>query len=116
MYAYLHSFGVGKPGQSILDIETGTGVLPRHLYTDDIILSGIDISSNQIDQAKRLAYEQNMNIHFECTSAEDMVYNREQIDVITECQCFTYFGHAVFAQKLHQMLKRDGIFVVLYMT
>lgn len=116
MYAYLHAFGVGQPGQSILDIGTGTGVLPRHLYSDHITLHGIDISGNQIEQAKRLAYEQHMSIDFTCTSAEAMECTREQFDVITACQCFTYFDHTILASKLYQMLKKDGIFVVLYMA
>ena len=39
-------------GQTILDIGTGTGVLPRNMYKYGAKWTGTDISENQIEQAK----------------------------------------------------------------
>ena len=47
--------GLCKNGQSILDIGTGTGVLPRNMYEYGGKWTGIDISEEQIRQAKQLS-------------------------------------------------------------
>ncbi len=41
-------------GQSVLDIGTGTGVLPRNMYSYGAQWTGADISPEQIEQAKLL--------------------------------------------------------------
>ena len=42
-------------GQSVLDIGTGTGVLPRNMYQYGAKWTAADISENQIKQAKILS-------------------------------------------------------------
>lgn len=108
--------GLCIKGQRVLDIGTGTGVLPRNLYRYGSKFVGIDISANQIEQAKLLAEQSGMNIDFICTSAEDTDFPQDSFDVVTACQCFTYFNHSVLAKRLAEMLKSNGKFVVLYMA
>ncbi|MDE6275870.1 MAG: methyltransferase domain-containing protein [Clostridia bacterium] len=108
--------GLCVEGQSILDIGTGTGVLPRNLYRFGGKFVGIDISENQIEQAKILAKRENMDIHFRCVSAEDADFDNETFDVVTACQCFTYFNHKILSKRLADMIKSHGKFVVLYMA
>lgn len=92
-YQKLIQANVGVKGQKVLDIGTGTGVLPRNLYRYGAEFTGIDLSENQIQQAKALAEMSNMNIHFQCIAAEKINLPDESFDVITACQCFTYFNH-----------------------
>ena len=42
-------------GQTVLDIGTGTGVIPRNMYRYGAKWIGTDISENQIEQAKILS-------------------------------------------------------------
>lgn len=42
-------------GQNVLDLGTGTGVLPRNMYRYGAKWIGTDISKNQIEQAKILS-------------------------------------------------------------
>lgn len=42
-------------GQNVLDIGTGTGVLPRNLYRFGAHFTAADISENQIKYAKELS-------------------------------------------------------------
>ena len=51
-------------GQRILDLGTGTGVLPRNLYSYGADWTGTDISPEQIEQAKLLADSGGMKIAF----------------------------------------------------
>lgn len=48
--------GLCKDGQTVLDIGTGTGVLPRNMYRFGAKWVGTDISENQIQQAERLIF------------------------------------------------------------
>lgn len=108
--------GLCVRGQAVLDLGTGTGVLPRSLYSYGAAFTGIDSSANQIEQAKALAKKGRMRIRFLCTPAESCVFPGERFDVVTACQCFAYFDHAVLAPRLSDLLQPGGRLAVLYMA
>ncbi len=101
-------------GQAVLDIGTGTGVLPRNMYQYGAKWTAADISENQIEQAKILS--EGMDIDYYAVSAENMDFPHNSFDVITACQCFWYFNHEILMPKLHCMLKPGGLILVLYMA
>ncbi|MCR5475549.1 MAG: methyltransferase domain-containing protein [Lachnospiraceae bacterium] len=103
-------------GQKVLDLGTGTGVLPRNMYKYGADWVGTDISPEQIEQAKRLSEEAEMNIDFQAVSAEKIDFPDASFDVITACQCFWYFDHDRVASKFHRILKKDGKLVILFMA
>ena len=103
-------------GQKVLDLGTGTGVLPRNMYRYGADWTGIDISSEQIEQAQILAKASDMKICFCTVSAENIDFPDETFDLVTACQCFWYFDHAVLMPKLHTMLKDGGKLLLLYMA
>ena len=98
----------------ILDIGTGTGVIPRNMCRYGAKWTGIDISENQIEQAKLMS--EGMDIEYYALSAEDLDFPEETFDVITACQCFWYFNHEMIMPKLHRILKKDGRILILYMA
>ena len=65
-------------GQKVLDLGTGTGVLPRNMYEYGADFMGTDISENQIKFAKILAQEKNQNIQFLTSSAEEIPFISER--------------------------------------
>lgn len=101
-------------GQTVLDIGTGTGVLPRNMYQYGAKWTGTDISEQQIEQARILS--KGMNIDYYALSAEDIEFPDNTFDVITACQCFWYFDHEKIMPKFYQMLKPNGHILVLYMA
>lgn len=101
-------------GQSVLDVGTGTGVLPRNMCRYGAKWTGTDISENQIEQAKFLS--KGMDIDYYAQSAENIDFPDESFDVITACQCFWYFDHAQVMPIFFRMLKPDGHILVLYMA
>lgn len=52
-------------GQKVLDLGTGTGVLPRNMYYFGAEWYGTDISDNQIKQAKNISEKMGMKIHYQ---------------------------------------------------
>ncbi len=101
-------------GQTVLDLGTGTGVLPRNLYGYGAKWIGTDISEEQIQQAKKLS--EKMNIDYYATATENIDFPEHSFDVITACQCFWYFEHEKVMSNLYRMLKHNGKLLILYMA
>lgn len=101
-------------GQSVLDLGTGTGVLPRNMYRYGAKWTATDISENQIAQARILS--EGMDIDYHVTATEDIDFPDDFFDVVTACQCFWYFDHETLMPKLWLMLRQGGSILVLYMA
>lgn len=112
-YDKILSRGLCIKGQRILDIGTGTGVLPRNMYRYGAKWIGTDISENQIRQAKILSKD--MDIAYRTCSAEDLDFPANSFDVITACQCFWYFNHKQTVPKFFRLLKPGGRLLILNM-
>lgn len=108
--------GLCIQGQHVLDVGTGTGVLPRNLYKYGAKWIGTDISQEQIEQAKILAKTGKMDIEFQTTPTEQISFMEGSFDVITACQCFWYFDHDRVIPRLASLLKPDGKLLILYMA
>lgn len=113
-YEKIAQRGLCTDGQTVLDIGTGTGVIPRNMAKYGAKWTGVDISEGQIVQAKKLSG--GTDIRFVTSSVEDMVFPDNTFDVVTACQCFFYFDHERVSKKLHGILKADGSLLVLYMA
>ena len=103
-------------GQKVLDLGTGTGVVPLNMYKYGAQWTGTDISPEQIEQAKLLAADAGMKIDFFATATEQLDFPKESFDVITACQCFWYFDHEKVMPVLADLLKPNGKLVILYMA
>jgi len=108
--------GLCLEGQDVLDLGTGTGVLPRNLYRFGAHFTGTDISQPQIEQARKLSDERNMDIKYIVVSAEDVDFPDNSFDVITACQCFMYFNTDILIPKMVRMLKPGGRFAELFLA
>ena len=108
--------GLCIKGQKVLDLGTGTGVVPRNMYKYGAEWTGTDISPEQIEQAKVLSSDAGMKIDFIAAATEQLNFPKESFDVITACQCFWYFDHEKVMPVLADLLKPKGKLVILYMA
>lgn len=115
-YQKIVDLGLCIEGQTVLDLGTGTGVLPRNMYKYGAKFTGADISHNQIEEAKRLSDEADMKIQYIVSSAENLDFPDKSFDVVTACQCFMYFDKSIVLPKIHRLLKDGGDFCILFMA
>lgn len=101
-------------GQRVLDVGTGTGVIPRNMYGYGAEWTGIDISENQIEQAKILS--EGLDIDYYAAAVENVGFPDGFFDVITACQCFWYFDHERVMPEFFRMLKPGGRILILCMA
>lgn len=113
-YERIVDLGCCKNGQSVLDIGTGTGVIPRNMYKYGAKFTGADISENQIKYAKQLS--KGLDIEYIVSSAENLDFPDNSFDVVTACQCFMYFDKKTVLPKINKMLKEEGHFLILFMA
>ncbi len=115
-YKKLLDIGLCLKGQKVLDIGTGTGVLPRNLYPYGAEFTGVDISENQIKEARRLSAEAGMNISYVVSPAETIDFPAGYFDTVLACQCYVYFDKSLIFSKIHEILNKSGHFCILFMA
>ena len=106
--------GIGLKGTTLLDIGTGTGVIPRNIYKYGARIIGTDISESQIEEAKKLS--NNMNIEYYAKSAENLKFEPKSFDSISICQCIWYLDPDILVDTLDKLLKDDGKVIITYMA
>ncbi len=108
LYDRLAALGVGRPGQRILDLGTGTGVVARALARRGAKAAGIDIAAGQIAEAKRLAVEEGLDVDFRVAPAEAPPFPDQSFDAVTANQCFWYFDKVPTLAALRRILVPAG--------
>ena len=115
-YEKIIEMGLCVKGQRVLDLGTGTGVLPRNLHQYGAEFIGSDISENQIEQARLLSAQAGMDISYVVSPAETVDFPANSFDVVTACQCYVYFDKSAVFPKVHSILKDSGSFCILFMA
>lgn len=113
-YEKIISLDLCTKGQHVLDLGTGTGVLPRNMVKYGASFVGADISENQIKEARQLTGSP--NISYVVASAESVDFPENTFDAVTACQCFMYFDKSIALPKIHKMLKPGGLFAIIFMA
>ena len=113
MYQKLVGFGIGKKGQKILDLGSGTAILPVNMYYTGADFTATDISENQIKAGIEFAGDK--NIEFKVCSAENTGFADNSFDVVTAVQCFQYFDADKASKEILRILKPNGLFCKIFM-
>ncbi|MCL1806328.1 MAG: class I SAM-dependent methyltransferase [Oscillospiraceae bacterium] len=112
-YKTLLGYQIGTAGQTVLDLATGSGVLPRKMNPYGAKWTGADISEEQIKMAKELS--KNLCIEYIVCPADVIPLPDNSFDAVTACQCFWYFPEKTALPEIRRVLKKGGRFAILFM-
>jgi cyclopropane fatty-acyl-phospholipid synthase-like methyltransferase len=113
-YTLLPMLGIGTPGQDVLDLGTGTGVLARAFAKRGARVTGIDMAAEQIAMAQRLAAEEQLDVNLICSPAEAANVPEHAFDIISCGQSWLYFDRTVILPLVQAWLKPGGKLVLAH--
>jgi SAM-dependent methyltransferase len=105
----LKTFGVGLPGQRILDLGTGVGFLALRFAQAGAMSTGVDIADGQIRVARRRAESLGVTAEFHVAAAEDTGLPTGSFDVVTASQSWLYFDRERVIAEVKRLLAPDGL-------
>ena len=114
-YDLLSNLGIGRRGQSILDLGTGTGVLARAFAHRGAGVVGVDASAEQIRAAMAAADAEKLDVDFRVGAAEEVDFPVGTFDAVTAGQSWLYFDAKVVVPKVLSFLKREGPLVLTHL-
>lgn len=111
----LEALDIGRAGQRVLDIGTGTGLLAREFARRGCRVTGLDPSASLIAEAKRADAAAGLGIDYveapaEATGLPDAAY-----DVVTAGTCWHWFDRARAAAEARRLLRPDGRLVIAHL-
>jgi SAM-dependent methyltransferase len=115
-FARLRALGVGLPGQRILDLGTGTGLLAREFAKNDVLASGTDIAEGQIEEAIRLSAAASLPSDFHVASSQTQPFPNATFDCITAMQCWLYFDQGRTVAEVKRLLKPGGVHMISHFS
>jgi SAM-dependent methyltransferase len=114
LFERLAAHGVGRPGQSIVDLGTGTGSLARGFARRGCHVIGIDPAAAMLQAARELDVRAGVSVEYRVARAEDTGLPVAAFDVVAAGQCWHWFDRPRAAAEAARVLKPDGILVIAH--
>lgn len=108
------TFGVGAPGQRLLDLGTGTGTLARGFALRGASVTGLDPSDDMLAEARALDAEAGVSVDYVTATAEATGLQDAAFDVVTAGQCWHWFDGPRAAAECRRVLAPGGSLVVAH--
>ena len=112
LFVRLKRFGVGEPGQKVLDVGTGTGALARGFARQGCLVTGLDKSPQLINQAKELDAAASVHVDYVISQAEQTNLPDSSFDIVTAGQCWHWFDRPRAASEARRLLVPNGRLVI----
>ena len=110
----LATFDVGLPGQSIIDLGTGTGTLARGFAQRGCDVIGVDPDPRMLSQAKELDRQNKVSISYVEAKAESTGLDCGAADVVSAGQCWHWFDRPRAIVEVNRILKPGGRLVIAH--
>jgi len=108
LFERLAGRGIGRAGQRILDLGSGTGSLARGFARRGARVTALDISEDLLAQARALAAEEGVAVETLCAPAEDSGLAAASFDVVSAGQCWHWFARPKAARQARRLLATGG--------
>jgi SAM-dependent methyltransferase len=107
-FTRIAALGCGLPGQRVLDLGTGTGLLARALAQRGCVVTGLDPSAALLAQARRLDAAAGVVVHYVQATAEATGLPAGAFDLVSAATCWHWFDRAAATREAHRLLAPGG--------
>lgn len=114
LFERLAGFGIGRSGQYVVDLGTGTGTLARGFAARGCRVTGIDRSPELLDQARRLDVAAGVVVDYRVASAEATGLPAGSVDVVSAGQCWHWFDRPTAASEARRVLRPGAAIVICH--
>jgi len=108
----LSGWGIGRPGQRLLDLATGTGTIARGFAMKGCTVTGLDHDGPMLKAAEELARDEGLSISWIESKAEQIPLADASFEVITAGQCWHWFDKSQVASECMRLLVPGGRLVI----
>ena len=110
----LGAFGIGKAGQRVVDLGTGTGTLARGFAQRGCKVTCVDPDERMIEQAKAIDRQSGVEITYATATAESTGLKPGIADAITAGQCWHWFDRKAALREVSRISKPRGHLVIAH--
>jgi SAM-dependent methyltransferase len=114
LFDRLAAMGIGRSGQRLLDLGTGTGTLARGFAHRGALVVGVDPAESLLAEARRLTRGEGVQVDYRVGRAEDIDAPDGAFDVVTAGQCWHWFDGSSAAAECERVLVPGGALVICH--
>ncbi len=114
LFARLGGYGIGRAGQRVLDLGSGTGSLARGFARRGARVTALDLSEALLAQARALAAAEGLEIETLHAPAEDTGLAAGAFDVVSAGQCWHWFDRPTAAHEARRLLASGGKLLICH--
>jgi SAM-dependent methyltransferase len=114
LFDRLAAMGIGRSGQRLLDLGTGTGTLARGFARRGASVVGTDPSEPLLVEARRLSTDEGAQVDYRVGRAEDIDSDDAAFDVVTAGQCWHWFDRPAAAAESFRVLVPGGAIAICH--
>ncbi len=111
-FARVAPWGIGVPGQEVLDVGTGTGSLARGFALRGCRVVGLDPSRVMLTQAQELDQAAGVVVRYVCARAEASGLSDGMFEVVSAGQCWHWFKRDQAAAECFRLLRHSGCVLI----
>jgi len=108
LFERLERYDIGRAGQRVLDLGTGTGSLGRGFAKRGCVVTGLDRSTALLAEARRLDEQAGVQTTYVEASAEQTGFADRSFEVVTAGQCWHWFDGRRAAIEARRLLVPGG--------
>lgn len=111
-FARIAEHGLGRPGQRVLDIGTGTGALARGFARRGCGVTALDRSAELLDEARQIDAKEGISVRYVHAKAENTFLPDASFDLISAGQVWHLVDRRAVAREARRLLVPGGALVI----